>query len=289
MEKDMQNITAFIDGSTYAASVCDHAVWAADRLGMSISLVHVLDRRNEVSSQPVDLSGSLRLGARTALLEKLSKLDEERATLARDRGRALLDDGAARMRTSADVEVTTRLRNGDLVAAVQDLAPETRMMVVGKRGEGADFATLHLGSNLDRLVRSATRPVLVVSRAYKPVKRFLLAYDGGPSAERAVERLVGGSVLHGLECHILTVGNATPPDREKLHAAAEALRGVGYDVTEHLVTGTPEVAIADAVASHDIDMLVLGKSGHSRLRQLFIGSTTLDLMRGCTIPVLIFP
>jgi nucleotide-binding universal stress UspA family protein len=289
VEKDMQNITAFIDGSTYAASVCDHAVWAAERLGMPVSLVHVLGRRNEVSSQPVDLSGSLRLGARTALLEKLSKLDEERATLGRDHGRALLDDGAARMRASADIEVTTRLRNGDLVEAVQDLAPETRMMVVGKRGEGANFATMHLGSNLDRIVRTATRPVLVVSRACKPVKRFLLAYDGGPSAERAVERLVGGSVLRGLECHILTVGNATPPERDKLHAAAEALRGVGYDVTEHLVTGAPEVAIADAVASHDIDMLVLGKSGKSRLRQLFIGSTTLDLMRLCTIPVLIFP
>lgn len=285
----MQNITAFIDGSTYAASVCDHAVWAAERLGMPISLVHVLGRRNEVSSQPADLSGSLRLGARTALLEKLSKLDEERATLGRDRGRALLDDGAARMRASADVAVATRLRNGDLVEAVQDLAPETRMMIVGKRGEGANFATMHLGSNLDRIVRTATRPVLVVSRAYKPIKRFLLAYDGGPSAERAVERLVEGSVLRGLECHILTVGSATPSDREKLHAAAGALRAVGYDVTEHLVTGIPEVAIADAVTGHDTDMLVLGKSGHSRLRQLFIGSTTLDLMRGCTIPVLIFP
>lgn len=289
MGGDMQNITAFIDGSTYAASVCDHAVWAADRLKMPIALVHVLGRRNEVSSQPADLSGSLRLGARTALLEKLSKLDEERATLGRDRGRAILDDGAARMRASADVEVATRLRNGDLVEAVQDLTPDSRMMVIGKRGEGANFATMHLGSNLDRMVRTATRPVLVVSRAFKPVRRFLLAYDGGPSADRAIARLVEGSVLHGLDCHILTVGSATPPDREKLHAAAGALRAVGYAVTEHLVTGTPEVGIAEAVADHGIDMLVLGKSGKSRLRQLFIGSTTLDLMRGCTIPVLIFP
>lgn len=285
----MNTITAFIDGSTYAGSVCDHTAWAAERLKMPVSLVHVLGRRNPTSGQPVDLSGSLRLGARTALLDKLSKLDEERAALGHEHGRAILEDGAARIRAKADIEVMTRLRNGDLVEAVHDLARETRMMVIGKRGEAANFATMHLGSNLDRLVRSATRPVLVVSRAFKPVKRFLLAYDGGPSAERAVERLVEGSVLRGLECHILTVGNATPPDRQKLHAAAEALRGVGYAVTEHLVTGTPDSAIAEAVAEHGIDMLVLGKSGKSRLRHLFIGSTTLDLMRGCTIPVLIFP
>jgi len=285
----MKNITVFIDGSDYAASVCDHAVWAAKKLAMPILLVHVLGRRNEVSSAPADLSGALRLGARTALLDKLAKLDEERAVLGRERGRALLDDAAARMRAQGDVEVSTRLRNGDLISAIGELEPETRFAIIGKRGEAAGFASEHLGSNLDRALRSSHRPVLVANRALGAMGSFLFAYDGGPSSERAVERLVEGSVLAGMACHILTAGPAVPATRGKMQAAAEAPRRAGFEVTEHLETGEPEPVITRAVADLGVDLLVLGKSGHSRMRQLFIGSTTLELLRACKVPVLIFP
>jgi len=285
----MENITVFIDGSEYAGSVCDHAVWAAARLNMPVSLVHVLGRRNEVSSQPADLSGALRLGARTALLDKLSKLDAERASLGRERGRALLDDAAARMRAQADITVTTRLRNGDLLEAIAELEHETRFVIIGKRGEAAGFAKEHLGSNLDRAVRVSHRPVLVAARAFRPMNRFLLAYDGSPATDRAIERLVEGSVLRAMTCHLILVGTVTPAARDRLNAAAAALRRVGYDVTEHLETGEPEAVITKAVVDLSVDLLVLGKSGHSRLRQLFIGSTTMELMRFCKVPVLIFP
>jgi nucleotide-binding universal stress UspA family protein len=165
---------------------------------------------------------------------------------------------------------------------------ETRFAILGKRGEAADFATLHLGSNLDRAVRATRRPVLVASRAFRPIGRFLLAYDGSPSAERAVERLRAGSVLDGVEGHLLTASG----DRRAREAAARAagtLRGAGLAVTEHVEAGEPEKVISGAVSRLGIDLLVLGRSGSSRLRRLFIGSTTLELMRTCTVPVLIFP
>jgi nucleotide-binding universal stress UspA family protein len=286
----MKFITAFIDGSPYAESVCDHAAWAAERLAMPVALVHVLGRRSEVSSQPADLSGSLKLGARSDLLEKLAKLDQERAQLGRERGRAILDDAVTRIKAAApEVEVQARLRNGDLIGAIGELEPETRFAIIGKRGEAAGFAQENLGSNLDRAVRTVQRPVLIVSHAFRPLDRFLLAYDGSPSTERAIERLTEGSVMRGLECHILSVGSATPATRDRLAAAANALRHAGFIVTEHLQTGEPEKVITQAMADFDIDLLVLGKSGHSRLGQLALGSTTLDLIRTGKRPVLIFP
>ncbi|SMY08628.1 universal stress protein [Flavimaricola marinus] len=285
----MDRITAFIDGSEYAASVCDHAVWAAAQLSMPVSLVHVIGRRNDVSSPPADLSGNLRLGARTSLLEKLSKLDEERAALGRERGRAILDDGAARIAAAGDIDVITKLRNGDLIEAISELEAETRFTILGKRGEAAGFAADMLGSNLDRAVRISKRPVLVANRAFKTPERFVLAYDGSPATERAVERLTAGSVLAGMSCDMLSVGAATPQTRDKLTHAAAALRRAGFEVTEHLETGEPEAVIAKAVVDLKADMLVLGKAGHSRLRQLFIGSTTMELMRTCRVPFCIFP
>ena len=284
----MKPITAFLDGSVYGESVCDHAAWAGDRLGLPVTLVHVLGRRTETSSAPADLSGSLKLGARSELLAKLARHDEERAALARERGRALLGDAAARTAARANVEVRTRLRHGDLIEAIGEIEDETRFAIIGKRGEAADFASLHLGSNLDRAVRVANRPVLVASRVFRPIERFLFAYDGSPSAERALERLRAGSVLDGLDCHILMAGGA-PDAAERLARAAARLREAGLAVTEHVGQAQPEAAIAGAVKDLGIDLLVIGKSGHSRLRQLFIGSTTLELMRSCTVPVLIFP
>lgn len=280
----MESIAAFIDGSTYAASVCDHGVWAATRLGAPVVLVHALGRADS-SSAPADLSGNLRLGARRALLEKLAKHDQERAALAVERGRALLDDASARMLAAGDIAVTTRLRRGDPVEALQEILDGTRMVLIGKRGEDASGEMLHLGSNLERLVRVATRPVMVVNRAFCPVQRFLIAFDGGPSARRAVQRVCDSPLLRDAEAHVLTAGG----DPGRLAAAGAQLQDAGFAVQEHVASGSPEEAIAAAVRAQEIGLLVLGKSGHSRLRQLFIGSTTLELMRSCQVPVLIFP
>lgn len=280
----METIAAFIDGSTYAASVCDHATWGAERLGAPVVLVHALGRPDS-SSAPTDLSGNLRLGARRSLLEKLAQHDQDRAALAVERGRAILDDGRARMIAAADIEVTTRLRRGDPVEALVEMMETTRLALIGKRGEDASGQMVHLGSNLERLMRASTQPVMVVSRAFRPIERFLIAFDGGPSATRAVERVCASPLLKGAEAHILTAS----ADARKLTAAAGQLRSAGFTVQEHAIDGAPEEVIAAAVRDRDIGLLVLGKSGHSRLRQLFIGSTTLELMRSCLVPVLVFP
>jgi hypothetical protein len=61
-------------------------------------------------------------------------------------------------------------------------------VVIGKRGEATDFAKGHLGSNLERVARSSRKPILVAARAFRPITRFLIAYDGGASANKALER-----------------------------------------------------------------------------------------------------
>ena len=87
----MNKLVALVDGSIYSRSVCDHAAWIAQRTGAAVELLHVIGR-GEAGSTPTDLSGSIALGARTALLEELSALDEQRAKLAQKRGRAILED-----------------------------------------------------------------------------------------------------------------------------------------------------------------------------------------------------
>ncbi|WP_346433140.1 universal stress protein [Breoghania sp.] len=188
-------IIVLVDGSIYSRSVCEHAAWVASRTGAAITLLHVLGRHE--APEGTDLSGSLALGVRTALLKELSELDEKRAKLARQRGRAILDDAKAVVQAAGVEDVTTLLRHGDVVETVKELEGEAALLAVGKRGEAADFAKLHLGSNLERIARSVHRPLLVAARAFKPIESVLIAYDGGTSAMKAVNHVARNPLFQG--------------------------------------------------------------------------------------------
>ena len=282
----MGKIIALVDGSIYSESVCDHAAWVARGKGWPVEVIHVLGRRDE-SADPRNLSGNIGLGARTALLNELADLDAQRAKLARKRGQAIIEDAVERIGAEG-VEVTGRLRIGDLVETLREAEAEADLVIVGKRGEAADFASMHLGSNLERAVRSSTRPVLVASRAFQPVRKLLVAFDGGQSALKAVDHIARSELFAGLAIHLLTVGSETTEAKRAIEGAAALLKGAGYDVTSEIVPGQPEILIAERAEAHDFDLLIMGAYGHSRIRNLFIGSTTTEMIRACKVPVLLF-
>lgn len=277
-------VLAALDPSAYAYSVSAYAAWAANRLQAPLSLLHVLDREADASTG--DLSGNLVLGDREALLERLTDVDAERANEARTRGRELLAlaRGHAVEQVPDGLAIDTRLRHGGLVDTLLELESEVRLFVIGKRGEHADFAKGHLGSNLERVVRAVHRPVLVASRGFKTPSRFMIAFDGSDTTLKCVEMVAASPLLKGLPCDLLTVGDAAPAGMD---AAVGRLRAAGFDPRPELRPGVPDAAISAAVAERGIDLLVMGAYGHSRIRQLIVGSTTTQLLRTCTIPVLL--
>lgn len=285
MTNQPQKIIALIDGSVYAASVCDHAAWIARRTGAPVELIHVLGRRDVSDIQ--DHSGAIALGARTSLLEQLAELDAQRAKLISHRGRAILEDAQALLEKAGVTEITTRLRHGDIVEAVADVEGEARVIVIGKRGEAADFAKGHLGSNLERIVRASHKPVFVASRAFKPVRQVLVAYDGGASAMKAIDHIARSPLFQGLGVHVVTVGTATPEVTRGLADAKAMLQVAGIEAETSVLPGQPETVLAKLVEEGRFDMLVMGAYGHSRIRSLIIGSTTTAMIRACKVPVVL--
>jgi nucleotide-binding universal stress UspA family protein len=285
----MDTILACTDGSLYAPSVYRHAAWAASRHGAALHVLHVIER-HEVRAG-ADLSGSIGFDANAELLAELARFDESQARVARLRGQAILDD-AMKQFGSFEVggtrEVKTTQRHGSLVETVVEFERDAALVVLGKRGEHADFAKGHLGSNLERVVRSARIPVLVAAREFKQPASFLLAFDGGPSALKAVHHAATTPLLRGLECHLVAVGKSGGDLARALDEAATALRGTGFAVTADLLPGDPDEVIAEQVKKRDSGLLVMGAYGHSRVRQFIVGSTTTTLLRTCHVPVLLF-
>jgi len=281
------NILAMIDGSVYSNSVVDHAAWAANRLNKDIVLLHVIGRRG-VGNDTANLSGNIGLGARTSLLEELSEHDAQASKLAQKRGRLILDDASEKLHTAGVEHVTTRMRNGELVESVTSSEATVDLILIGKRGEGADFDKLHPGSNLERVARSCSKPIIVASRAYKAIDRVLVAFDGGASCDRAIDYIASEKLLTNLPIKLLMVGDENAAPKQSLEAAADKLQRAGHPVTTEMLPGITEEVIAAAVEKEGHDLLVMGAYGHSRIRNMIIGSTTTAMIISCKIPILLF-
>lgn len=278
-------ILALVDGSAYSESVCHHTAWIAGRLGADVDVMHVLGPRE--GGAPRDLSGAIGLGARSALLTELARADEQRARLAQAHGRAILEDAEAILRAQNVGMVKVHLRKGDILEAVRQAEPDLRAIVIGKRGEGADFATGHLGSNLERIVRASQVPVFVASRAFRPIGTVLVAYDGSPSANKAIDSMSKSAVFEGLRITLLHVGSAAQIGT-RLDDAVARLAAAGLAADARIVDGEPDEALRAIVEAEGHDLLVMGAYGHSRIRSLIIGSTTTAMVQSVRIPVLLY-
>lgn len=280
-------ILALVDGSIYSESVCHHTAWIAGRLNATVEVMHVLGRREGAASTQ-DLSGSLRLGARSALLAELAAADEQRARLAKEKGRAILEDATKILEADGAGPVMAQLRTGDILEAVQKIEPDLRAIVIGKRGEGADFAAGHLGSNLERIVRASKVPVFVASRAFTPINRVLMAFDGSPSSTKAIDRMSRSEVFKGLEITVLHADNGHGPIGARMDDAVATLNAAGFQATAGIARGEPDDVLRSVVAAEGVDLLVMGAYGHSRIRSLIIGSTTTAMVQAVRIPVLLY-
>jgi nucleotide-binding universal stress UspA family protein len=280
----MQNVLACIDASAYAAGVCDLAAWASQRLDLPVELLHVVQRKDGVAERR-DLSGAIGLGVKTDLLEELTRLEAADARLKVEQGRALLSVGEERLREAGATEVRVVHRHGGIVETILERESDARVIVIGKRGADHEFASDHIGSTIERVVRASAKPVIVASRTPEAPQTIILAYDASPAANRALERLANSPLFAGLSIHIVMAGNEDEAHRRALDAAAAQLPDREVNVT--LQRAKAELMIASVVEETPRAMLVMGAYGHSPLRTLIVGSTTTEMIRTVHAPVLL--
>ncbi|HUJ42318.1 MAG TPA: universal stress protein [Opitutaceae bacterium] len=280
----MNKILVCTDGSAYSFVCYDYAAWMAQRAGAALEVLYVSDLRQFEVPMVADLSGSLGVQPYQAVLGKLQEFEQERA-------KAILEQARKHLAAKTPPVVATFTHKlGFLVDTFHDFEAHVDLIMLGKRGENANFATEHLGSTMERVVRASHKPCLVTSRAFKAVERILFSHDGGKSCQKALEFLVTSSAFKDLELHVVTV--AAHHDEEAalktLQAAEGVLRAAGYHPLAQMLVGQPDNEIAAYVEGRGINLLIMGAYGHSRIRQLIIGSTTTSMIRRCKIPVLLF-
>lgn len=283
----MLSLLTCTDGSVYAESTYQHAAWVIGQTGGSIQLLHILEKPRGLQTD-FDFSGNLGLDTGDDLLQEVVALEAQTMKVSRERSKRILARGKDFLQAQGVAEVSLEQRHGSLVESLGELEKRADLVVLGKRGEATDFAKLHLGSNLERVIRASERPVLVASRAFQPIERCVIAYDGGKSIEKAIEFLIKNPLLKGVEVLLLRAEKPDEKGRWFLGEAAEKLTRAGLQVETVVSDRNAEEAIASTVESRKAQLLIMGAYGHSRIRHLIIGSTTTTLIRTCTVPVLLF-
>ena len=286
----MKKILLCSDGSTFAENAYRYAAWFAARLNADeVDVLCVSDIRAQQTSRQ-NLSGSIGIDAKENLLNRLVELEHEKAKINHQRTKLVLQEAAQTLKGEGVEHINLLHETGFLVDCLAKFETDCDLVVLGKRGEAAEFASGHLGANLERIVRSSHKPCLITSRQFKSLERVLVAYDGSPTSQKILQFIANSAVFTGLELHLVTAAKNTADESAiaKIDSARQTLKQAGIEPICSVVAGHSEKAISNYVTEQDISLLVMGAYGHSRIRHLVIGSTTAQMLRSSHIPVLLF-
>lgn len=277
----IRNILVASDGSAYGDAACDYAIDLALRLKARLMAIHVLDARMLEGPLMADISGWLGAQAYGAQVQQFRELMESK-------GAAVLTAMEDRARKK-DCPVECTLKTGLPARALIEEESRAELLVLGQRGEHSALAEDMLGSCADRVVRQSVKPCLVVPDTFRAPTRLLAAYDGSAHAGQALALAADLTLALGAELHIVTATE----DQETLErvdeVAADARKQVAaHDCPAacHVVDGSSEEAVLGCAREHDCDLVVMGAYGHSRVREMILGSTTTAVMTRSHLPVM---
>lgn len=281
-----QLITACIDGPNYSKSVVNYAIWAAQKIEAPLQLLHVLDKSDN-KIQASELSGNIGFGDQETLVQSLSELDATRAKLAMQHSKLLMQSLKEQALNKGVESVAVHQEHGHFIETLLNLSPQIRLLVLGKSGEMHKTIAKAIGSQLESILRTVDTHVLIAGQVFYQPQRYLLAFDGSEQSQNVVEKVCNSPLLNLLPCHLVMV-DASQQKQAQLLLAEQQLKQAGIDVVSQLLTDENiNTALLNYQQQHNIDLLVMGAYGHSRLRQFFVGSTTTKLIAATNNPILI--
>ncbi len=293
------------DLSSHAGKAETRGAMLAQALGAKkLTLLHVVPR--------------LPLQALTDLLER-TPLETEQMLV--NAARADLAERGRRLQDKFGIDVSTAVRIGRVHLEVVALADESDAGLVVVGGYGAHLVReLFLGATAEKVLRTSTRPMLIVKQEpLSPYKRLLVPVDfSAPSSNAldwglAIAPAAEINVAHVYEApYETTLRYASVEDKvvegyRKVakHQAHDAMGAFlknrrpvgtgaslsfsGTDFQRHILHGHPAAGIRDLAEELRPDLIVMGKHGQSEIEELLLGSVTKHVLFESSCDMLVVP
>lgn len=320
----IRHILVPLDGSRFAEHALRRAMSLATRTESALHLVAVAIPYARVGSEANGRSA----GEPTSASDAAARAAGDRPVVeSRDRVQArvrkYLEDVAARMKAagfSGGIE-RSALPPGNVVRSLVREVTEKQidLVVMTTHGRGP-IERAWLGSTADGFIRHAASPVLLLrphdenaavdlARPVSPFSRVLVPLDGSPAAERLVplaDDVAGPAAAMVFFRAVAPLAPAThymePVVQEHwdYEAALEDARNYlaqladrtgrrpGSVTLEVETALSPAQVILDVAEEKGVDLIAMSTSGRGGVARLLMGSVADKVVRGSTVPLLLF-
>ena len=186
--------------------------------------------------------------------------------------------------------------------AIVEEAKDYDMIVMSTHGR-TGFTRFFLGSVAEKVLRTSHKPVLVVDKKSRidEIERIMLTTDFSDNSLAAFPFAKEIAVAADAELELLHILSYDPhnedePDESKISLREQRLEILSkeelHDVSERLITkvivssDTPHEAILNYNLNNPHDLVVMATLGRTGIEYLMMGSTTANVVRHVTSPVL---
>lgn len=272
----LKSILIGLDGSAYSDVAVELGIQWAKRFDALLVGLGIVDQPTICKPEPVPLGGGV---------------------YKKERDDLLLAEGRRKVREFLDQFEARSAAAGIAYQAIEDVGlPYLEILRESHRydlvllGHETHFhfeTTDEADETLWHVLRSESRPVVVAPAQLHPGSSVVVAYNASPQADRALQAFQTSGLDCGDEVHLVCV------DEDEAVAIREAGRGVEF-LRPHGIravavgrqpNGSIAATILDEARARQARLLVMGACGHSRLRQVLLGSVTKQTLRSSPVPV----
>lgn len=265
------------DGSDAALVGVRYAIALAQRRGATLLGLYVVDVKLLEGPFLRDISASLGTAPFVNYQNNIAMLLDESGKAALH----VFQDLCA----AAGVPCETRLETGVVARTILENCALADLIIMGRGGAHNQWLNGLVGSTTEAIARRAPLPLLITGQDAPGFSRFLVAFDGSPHARQALKTATMIAGAWQMPFHLLTVGGTG--QGTVLDDAKRYLQAHEIDVECILLDGEPGEVIAAYAGEYGADLLVMGAYGHSKVRELVMGSTTAYAINHAPCPVLL--
>jgi len=140
---------------------------------------------------------------------------------------------------------------------------------------------------LPSVLHRSSRPVVLVPECLKDGKGAVVAYDGSPEADRALQAFQALGLAGDDEVHVVSVHAVRDVGERLAEQAANFLKMHGRKA---VTCPHSSAASADSIILAEAErlrpqLIVMGACGRSRLREFIFGSITMSVLQASPVPL----
>lgn len=268
------------DGSTNSDTAVKYGIYIALKLNAVISGLHVLDVNLLQGPMLTDISGAVGLPPYEGFTDTVEKSINERADF-------ILNNFREHCRWKG-LKIETKKVIGKIDEAITEEARDADFIVMAKKGEHFHLKEGGLlGSVAESVIRHSAKPVMVTPEKFLEIESMGIAYDGSPSAQKALDFSLTLSKQTAWPITAVIITEDMDKASRLTVQVEDAAGEQETDCEVIILPGKEGTEILKFIGEGAVELMVMGAYGHNRLRELLLGSTTSHVIQKSSIPVLL--